>query len=194
MCPVSLPCPDLVCLVFFGQIRPFSGDRKDMLHFLDMTSSVVLFLTLWAGSVFTTFPRCIDMKDMQSTTSTLGWCDGLSVVVGLVVIGFIGVLVACFVWFQVYAKNPKPKEGATADAMDAVELVEQTTMEDDDGDIYEGGGRRRKENLPIRWNHITDDIKRKREKFSMKTQRLARPVGRNHLVLSKRRTRRKRVS
>ena len=144
MCPVSLPCPDLVCLVFFGQIRPFSGDRKDMLHFLDMTSSVVLFLTLWAGSVFTTFPRCIDMKDMQSTTSTLGWCDGLSVVVGLVVIGFIGVLVACFVWFQVYAKNPEPKEGATADAMDAVELVEQTTMEDDDGDIYEGGGEEKK--------------------------------------------------
>ena len=57
-------------------VRPHG--RLRILYVLEMTSLVVLFLTLWAGMVFNSRPRCAD-----GTGSTLPWCDFISVVIGI---------------------------------------------------------------------------------------------------------------
>lgn len=121
----------VLVMVVTGHVRPFAGERKLLLHALDIGSLVVLFLTLWAGSVFTTFPRCYDVDALQFSVSTisttsenatlagprpepLAWCEGISIIVGLVAIGCIVILVGFLIWFKVYAveKTKTVAEGA----------------------------------------------------------------------------------
>ena len=66
-------------LVLKLQVHPY-GD-KEGLRRLDQWLLGCLCLTLWAGTVFNAHPRCEDPKGKQGTT--LGWCDFLSVVIGL---------------------------------------------------------------------------------------------------------------
>ena len=56
------------------------------------------FLTLWAGSVFNTRPRCEDPS--QGEGSTLVWCDVLSATVGSVDIVVIAAIGVCFVYIK----------------------------------------------------------------------------------------------
>jgi hypothetical protein len=57
------------------------------------------FLTLWAGSVFNTRPKCED--PLKGEGSTLVWCDVLSVTVGLVDIVVVAAIGVCFVYIKV---------------------------------------------------------------------------------------------
>ena len=61
------------------------------------------FLTLWAGSVFNTRPKCEDPTKGEG--STLAWCDALSVVVGIVDIVVVVVIMVCFVYIKVKAMS-----------------------------------------------------------------------------------------
>ena len=58
-------------------VRPY-GDQK-LLHFLELLGLSALFLTLWAGTVFNSYPKCEDHGGL-----TLAWCSVLSLVVGVV--------------------------------------------------------------------------------------------------------------
>jgi len=41
-----------------SQVRPFGGLKHGILHVLEMGSLMATFLTLWAGSVFNSRPKC----------------------------------------------------------------------------------------------------------------------------------------
>merc|ERR1711865_1307204 len=94
-----------------AQVRPFGGLDSGLLHKLEMASLIATFLTLWAGSVFNTLPRCED--PLAGEGMTLPWCSALSVVVG---VSDIAVFIACVTVF-VYLKLHSHKEQAKQHAM-----------------------------------------------------------------------------
>ena len=61
--------------------QPYGGEEKAGLQRLEHVLLGCLCLTLWAGSVFNSHPRC---EAGDGTGTTLAWCDFLSVVIGLV--------------------------------------------------------------------------------------------------------------
>merc|ERR1711865_223228 len=94
-----------------AQVRPFGGLDSGLLHKLEMASLIATFLTLWAGSVFNTLPRCED--PLAGEGMTLPWCSALSVVVG---VSDIAVFIACVTVF-VHLKLHSHKEQAKQHAM-----------------------------------------------------------------------------
>ena len=70
-------------------VRPHGRHR--ILSVLEITSLVVVFLTLWAGMVFNSRPRCADRAG-----GTLPWCDLISVVIGILNITFVVLVAICF--------------------------------------------------------------------------------------------------
>ena len=104
-------------LLVTSQIRPFGGLKHGILHVLEMASLMATFLTLWAGSIFNTRPRCED--PLQGEGSTLLWCDALSIVVGLV---DIVVLLAIGISF-VYIKATSSPDDEGGDIKGDVEMV-----------------------------------------------------------------------
>ena len=124
------------------------------------------FLTLWAGAVFNTRPRCED--PLQGEGSTLLWCDVLSVTVGLVDIVVVAAIVVCFVYIKIKSmatkavkavKAVKEDVAAGVGAVELVEIVEQTTEDA----IYSEEGEEKKGtefNNPMELchrRHLTDD-------------------------------------
>ena len=97
-------------LLVTSQIRPFGGKKHGVLHVLEMASLMATFLTLWAGSIFNTRPRCED--PLKGEGSTLGWCDALSVTVGLVDIVVLGAIGVCFVYMKVASTSTEAMETA----------------------------------------------------------------------------------
>jgi len=84
-------------VVMTSTVQPFSDELKQQhtLQSLEMASLMAIFLTLWAGSVFFTFPKCEDPQMGQG--QTLAWCDVLSVTVGLTDFIILVTLVMYFV-------------------------------------------------------------------------------------------------
>ena len=78
-------------LVLTLHTQPY-GNAKPGLQLLDQSLMLCLLLTLWAGNVFNSHPRCEVANGEEG--ETLGWCDFLSVVIGLVnlMAGVIAVL------------------------------------------------------------------------------------------------------
>ena len=65
----------VVCVIIItAQVRPFGGLKHGMLHKLEMSSLLATFLTLWAGSIFNTLPRCEDPEKGEGIT--VSWCNG----------------------------------------------------------------------------------------------------------------------
>ena len=104
-----------VVIVLTAVIQPFG--KNILLQFLELGTLAATWMTLWAGTVFNTFPRCEDDKGIA-----VGWCNTLSIFIGLlniaavvaVIIGFIYykqqkrcnacgkmVLIGCFAWLKV---------------------------------------------------------------------------------------------
>jgi len=66
-------------IVLTAQAQPF-GDRAGLQR-LEQGLLICTWLTLWAGTIFNSHPRCEDADGGPG--ATLGWCDGLSVMIGL---------------------------------------------------------------------------------------------------------------
>jgi len=86
---------NVVVLLVTAAVRPF-GKHK-LLHFLEMCTLMVLWVVLWAGSVFNDYPLCENEKGV-----ILGWCDFLSWVVSILVIATLLLCVGSMVY---YAKH-----------------------------------------------------------------------------------------
>ena len=86
-------------LLFTAHVQPFGGENHELLQMLEMGSLMVTFLTLWCGGIFNSFPRCIDEDGNE-----MWWCNGMAVIVGLLVIG-IG-LVSCQCGPRVFGEQP----------------------------------------------------------------------------------------
>jgi hypothetical protein len=89
----------LVVLIILAtsQVRPFGGNSNGLLHRLEMFSLMATFLTLWAGSVFNTLPRC---EDPDNVGEQMLWCDAMSVMVGTIDIMVVVAFVFCFVYLK----------------------------------------------------------------------------------------------
>jgi len=102
----------LIFVVFIllatSQVRPFGGLKHGVLHMLEMASLMATVLTLWAGSVFNTRPRCED--PLKGEGSTLVWCDAMSVMVGMVDIVVLAAIGVCFVYMKVKSTSVEAVE------------------------------------------------------------------------------------
>jgi hypothetical protein len=95
-------------IIVTAQVRPFGGLEHGLLHKLEMFSLIATFLTLWAGSVFNTMPRCEDPNGKAG--ETLWWCDTLSVMVGIIDIAVVIAFIGCFVYLKVTSSSSE-KDG-----------------------------------------------------------------------------------
>lgn len=90
-------------ILITAQVRPFDGSKRFLLHALEMASLMATFLTLWAGSIFNTLPKCED--PLKGEGFTLPWCDALSIIVGLIDIGMFITFIVCFLYLKATTKN-----------------------------------------------------------------------------------------
>ena len=72
-------------------VQPFG--KQKLLQFLELGTLWATWMTLWAGTVFNSYPRCEDGEG-----GTVGWCDTLSVLVGLVDIAMVFVAIVVVVY------------------------------------------------------------------------------------------------
>jgi len=117
-----------------AQVRPFGGLSHGILHKLEMFSLLATFLTVWAGSVFNTFPRCED--PLKGEGFTLGWCDALSVTIGIVDMIVVVAFVSCFVYLKIQSLKESNNEAEGNDNDNVAASVNQlhsTSL--DEGDI-----------------------------------------------------------
>ena len=99
-------------ILITAQVRPFDGSKSFLLHALEMASLMATFLTLWAGSIFNTLPKCED--PLKGEGFTLPWCDALSIIVGLIDIGMFITFIVCFLYLKATTKNEENSgNGAT---------------------------------------------------------------------------------
>ena len=113
----------MAIILFTARVRPFGGSKHGLNHELEIASLMATFLTLWAGSVFNTYPKCQDPGETDGTT--LPWCDALSIVAGGVDIVVVVAIVVAFL----YLKREVGRDGA----------VETLNDEDDNGNTIGAG-------------------------------------------------------
>ena len=153
----------VLVIVITAQVRPFGGLKHGVLHILEMASLLATFLTLWAGSIFNTHPKCED--PLKGEGSTLVWCDALSVMVGLVDISVLVEIGVCFVYIKVASMSSEAVKDKAAVGVGAVELVEIVEQPTTVGDVYCGEGGEKKETEftnpmePRHRRHQSDDGK-----------------------------------
>jgi hypothetical protein len=81
-------------ILLTSTVRPCGGEFQQTLHNIEIMSLTCTYLTLWAGSVFNTYPQCEDPT--KSSGETLVWCDALSFIVSLINFFSIGVFVVVY--------------------------------------------------------------------------------------------------
>ena len=59
-------------------VRPFGGSNANILQKVELICLVGLFLTLWSGSIFNTYPKCLDRNG-----NVMQWCTMLSLFIGI---------------------------------------------------------------------------------------------------------------
>merc|ERR1712195_336819 len=94
----------MMILLITAIVRPFSNiaQQEHLLQSLELISLMAIFLTLWAASVFSTYPKC---EDPNEAGKTIVWCDILSVVVGLVDFIILISLISCFIAVKFFGVN-----------------------------------------------------------------------------------------
>ena len=76
--------------------RPYGENKNGMLlQRLEVSTLCLLFLTLWAASVFTVYPHC-EVRESES----LWWCEMMSILVGLADAALVVVVILLFVWLK----------------------------------------------------------------------------------------------
>jgi hypothetical protein len=88
----------LVVIMITSKIEPYGGQNAKVMHELELLTLLAVWCTLWAGSVFNTYPKCADPDGKMG--DTLQWCEALSVLVGLFDIGVTVVCVVALVWMN----------------------------------------------------------------------------------------------
>ena len=66
-----------------------------MLNYLELSTLIAIWLTLWAGNVFNANPRCEDGKG-----GTVAWCDTISIAVGVIDVIMMFAVVATMVYYK----------------------------------------------------------------------------------------------
>ena len=98
-------------ILLTASVRPFGGSSHGLNQRLELASLVATFTTLWAGTVFNTYPKCQDPS--KSEGITLPWCDVLSIFAGSIDILVVVAVVVVFVYLK--ADATKDAEGLSAD-------------------------------------------------------------------------------
>ena len=125
-------------------VRPFSRyHNTSTLHHLEISSLTCTFLTLWAGSVFNTFPQCEDPNKNEG--ETLGWCDALSFIVSGLNILCVVMFVVVFFIAQCRKEDEKDDKRTSLDEGKKVDTKSEQkhnfgTFEDLDGGDEVGAG------------------------------------------------------
>ena len=80
----------VIIMMITAIVRPYG--ESEMLHYLELSTLTCIWMTLWAGTIFNSHPRCEDGKG-----GTVGWCDGLSIFIGILdilsLISAVGVII-----------------------------------------------------------------------------------------------------
>jgi hypothetical protein len=84
-------CLIMVVIILTAVVRPFG--EQTLLQFLELGTLMATWMTLWAGTVFNSNPRCEDGQG-----GTIGWCDALAVLVGLfdIAMAFVAIVVVVY--------------------------------------------------------------------------------------------------
>jgi hypothetical protein len=87
----------VIVMLLTSIVQPF-GDQK-LLQFLELGTLCAIWMTLWAGTVFNLHQRCEDGQG-----GTLGWCDALSILIGLLDIAMVFATIAVVLYYTKQAK------------------------------------------------------------------------------------------
>ena len=88
----------MLIILMTARVRPFGGLKHGLNHELEIASLMATFLTLWAGTVFNTYPKCQDPS--KSNGETLLWCDALSITAGVVDILVVVAVIVIFIYLK----------------------------------------------------------------------------------------------
>ena len=86
-------CVMFIVVVLTCLIKPFG--KHQLLHFLEVITLAGTWLTLWAGTIFNSLPRCEDDKGVA-----VGWCNALSIFIGLLNIASVVAVVVGFIYYK----------------------------------------------------------------------------------------------
>ena len=81
----------VIVMLLTAIVQPFG--KQKLLQFLELGTLCATWMTLWAGTVFNSYPRCEDGEG-----GTVGWCDTLSVLVGVIDIAMVFVVIVVVVY------------------------------------------------------------------------------------------------
>ena len=71
-------------ILLTAMIEPYGDEPgKPELHILELVALVFVWLTLWAGSIFNTYPNCLSNDPTDLPGTELEWCNALSLTVGV---------------------------------------------------------------------------------------------------------------
>lgn len=113
-----------ICLT--ALIKPYG--RVKALHYLDIGLLMALWLTLWAASVFSTHPRCED-----GTGGIIGWCEGLSLAIGVLDGGCVVLFVLIIVYYKIECTKKEKNLPGIATQQDEVEMTSVSVLEEKNG-------------------------------------------------------------
>ena len=95
-------------------LRRMGSDFRNVVKYDFTALQLATWLTLWAGSVFNTYPKCQD----PATGSRLPWCDAMAVLVGAWDVLAAVTIAVAFVWVKRGGCGPwkaKKEAGASGD-------------------------------------------------------------------------------
>jgi phosphatidylglycerophosphate synthase len=82
-----------VVILLTAIVQPFGKNK--ILQVLELITLSSTWMTLWAGSVFNTYPKCQDGKGGE-----LGWCNALSIFIGALNIVAVVAVVVGFIYYK----------------------------------------------------------------------------------------------
>ena len=85
-------CVLVVIIVLTSLVKPYGNSA--ILQMLELFTLLAIWFTLWAGTVFNTHPKC------EGTDGPLGWCNFLSVVIGILIISCAVAIVAVVLFYK----------------------------------------------------------------------------------------------
>lgn len=94
-------------IVLTAVIKPYGGKSLKgaiVLDTLEVAALIALFCTLWAASVFSSYPKCQTVSEGGNMMENVGWCDTLAVAVGIVDVLVLVFIILVFLQMKGMAK------------------------------------------------------------------------------------------